>query len=202
MIPSAPTSLTSSIQLQEREKLARRVVDAINAQDWDLLRSISHADLKQQILPRSLGRPELNLDEWISRMTNDIAFIPDFKGTVEEVLAVSESAVCLHVRPSHSITRRCPEGGALRPPVRGRVSTESRTGMNISSSSTYARTNPERSKSPGSSRWSTVPSVKGSTPRYSSFDHPKACFPSYRPRIALTLESHSVLLREKVFSLA
>jgi hypothetical protein len=102
-LPKMPLDNSSSNppldkSLQEQINLSYRIVDAINARDWETIRAMTDADVQAEILPRSLGRPILAREDWISSMDRSLAFIPNFKGTVEEVMSVSKDSVCFHVR--------------------------------------------------------------------------------------------------------
>lgn len=85
--------------------LAQDILNAISAQDWDAFLAITTPDLKQQVLPRSLSRPEVDRDTWLARLKVNRAMIPDWKVEIRGDVISNETGVSFFVCISLSTTK-------------------------------------------------------------------------------------------------
>lgn len=72
-------------------------LDTIAARDWDALRAITTPDMKQQVLPYSLSQPEVDRETWITKLADTLAFVPDWKITLEGNVVGDDNGISFHV---------------------------------------------------------------------------------------------------------
>jgi hypothetical protein len=90
--------------MSSHRQFVQSFLDIIAARDWDALRAITTPDIKQQILPYSLAQPEVDRETWITKLADTLAFVPDWKITLDEDSVVGDdSGISFHVcDPSNS----------------------------------------------------------------------------------------------------